>query len=64
MKFSRQDYWNGLPFPNPGDLPDPEIEPSSFGVSCISGRILYQMHHLESPESLIKKILIYPEGAS
>ena len=36
LKFSRQDYWNGLPFPNPGDLPDPEIEPSSFGVSCIS----------------------------
>ena len=25
--FSRQEYWSGLPFPSPGDLPDPEIEP-------------------------------------
>ena len=27
MGFSRQEYWSGLPFPPPGDLPDPEIEP-------------------------------------
>ena len=27
--FSRQEYWSGLPFPSPGDLPDPEIEPRS-----------------------------------
>ena len=25
MEFSKQEYWNGLPFPSPGDLPDPEI---------------------------------------
>ena len=25
--FSRQEYWSGLPFPSPGDLPDPGIEP-------------------------------------
>ena len=29
MKFSRQEYWSGLPFPSPGDLPDPWIEPRS-----------------------------------
>ena len=29
MGFSRQEYWSGLPFPSPGDLPDPEIEPGS-----------------------------------
>ena len=29
MEFSRQEYWNGLPFPSPGDLPDPGIEPGS-----------------------------------
>ena len=30
MRFSRQEDWNGLPFPSPGrDLPDPEIEPVS-----------------------------------
>ena len=26
----QQEYWNGLPFPTPGDFPDPEIEPTSF----------------------------------
>ena len=29
MGFSRQEYWNGLPWPPPGDLPDPGIEPAS-----------------------------------
>ena len=29
MGFSRQEYWTGLPFPSPGDLPDPGIEPGS-----------------------------------
>ena len=27
MEFSRQEYWRGLPFPSPGDLPDPGIDP-------------------------------------
>jgi len=26
MEFSRQEYWNGLPFPSPGNLPHPGIE--------------------------------------
>ena len=29
MKFSKQEYWSGLPFPPPGDLPDPGIKPMS-----------------------------------
>ena len=29
MGFSRQEYWSGLPFPAPGDLPNPGIEPES-----------------------------------
>ena len=29
MEFSKQEYWSGLPFPSPGDLPDPGIEPRS-----------------------------------
>ena len=29
MGFSRHEYWSGLPFPSPGDLPDPGIEPGS-----------------------------------
>ena len=30
VEFSRQEYWGGLPFPTPGDLPDPGIEPTSL----------------------------------
>jgi len=26
MEFSKQEYWSGLPFPSPGDLPDPGME--------------------------------------
>ena len=29
MEFSRHEYWSSLPFPSPGDLPDPEIGPRS-----------------------------------
>ena len=29
LEFSRQGYWSGLPFPSPGDLPDPGIKPGS-----------------------------------
>ena len=29
MEFSRQEYWSGVPFSSPGDLPDPGIEPGS-----------------------------------
>ena len=29
MGFSRQEYWSGLPFPSPGDLPDPGMEPTA-----------------------------------
>ena len=29
MEFSRQEYWRGLPFPSPGNLPDPGIKPGS-----------------------------------
>ena len=29
MRFSRQEYWSELPFPSPGDIPDPGTEPGS-----------------------------------
>jgi len=32
MGFSRQKYWSGLPFPSPGDLPNPGIEPRSLAL--------------------------------
>ena len=36
MEFSRQEYWNGLPFPSLGDLPDPGIEPRSPVLQAVS----------------------------
>ena len=37
MGFSRQEYWSGLPFPSPGDVPDPGIEPT---CPALAGRFL------------------------
>ena len=48
-RFSRQEYWSGLPFPPPGDLPDPGMVPAS--VSCIGRWALHHQHHLGSPLS-------------
>ena len=40
--FSRQEYWSGLPFPSPGDLPEPGIQPGSLASPALAGRqILY-----------------------
>ena len=36
MRFSRQEYWNGLPFPSPRDLPNPEIKPRSPALQEVS----------------------------
>ena len=39
MGFSRQDYWNGLPCPPPGDLPNPEIEHTSLTSPALAGQV-------------------------
>ena len=36
MIFSRQEYWSGLPFPSPGDLPNPGIKPRSPALQADS----------------------------
>ena len=41
MEFSRQEYWNGLPFPTPGDLFQPVIEPVSPASPALTGRFLF-----------------------
>ena len=46
MRFSRQEYWSGLPFPPPGDLPDPGIEPGSPAFR----QTLYRLSHQGSPD--------------
>ena len=38
MEFSKQKYWSRLPFPPPGDLPDPGIEPASLASPAWTGR--------------------------
>ena len=38
MGFSRQEYWSGLPYPSPGDLPDPGIKPVSPAALGLAGR--------------------------
>ena len=37
MGFSRKEYWSGLPFPPPKDLPDPRIKPSSLVSPVLAG---------------------------
>ena len=50
MGFSRQEYWSGLPFPLPGNLPDPGIEPVS---PALSGGFFTT----EPSEKLLKSVL-------
>ena len=45
MEFPRQEYWRGLPFPSPGDLPNPGIRPQ---VSCLAGTSFYHWGTMES----------------
>ena len=40
--FPRQQYWSGLPFPSPGDLPDPGIEPMSSALQADSLPLSHQ----------------------
>ena len=38
LGFSRQEYWSRLPYPPPGNLPDPGIEPTALTTPALSGR--------------------------
>jgi len=38
MEFFRQEYWSGLPFPRPRDLPHPETEPTFLVSPALAGR--------------------------
>ena len=48
MGFSRQEYWSGLPYPTPGDLPDLGIEAASPVSPALAGGFL-TLCHLGSP---------------
>ena len=49
MGFSRQEYWSGLPFPSPGDLPNSEIEPSLLHYR-------QTLFHLSHDTTLVQKV--------
>ena len=51
MEFPRQEYWSGLPFPIPGDLPDPGIETVSLRSPALESRFFTAVpldHHSKS----------------
>ena len=63
MGFSRQEYWSGLPFPSPGDLPDPGIEPASPALQADSYQLSYEgspssVRSLKKQESSKKNLLL------
>ena len=65
MEFSRQEYWSGLLFPSPGDLPDPRIEPRSPALQAdsvlteIQGKApLYLVTRRKLPLVLALKVLL------
>ena len=49
MGFSRQEYWSGLPFPPPGDLPNPGIEPTSLASAALADGSLSTSATWEAP---------------
>ena len=54
MGFSRQEYWSGLPFPSPGDLPDPGTEPRSPSLQTDS-----LLNELQGNQIMLDCIVLY-----
>ena len=52
MRFSRQEYWHGLPFPPPGDLSNPGIEPESLMSPVSAGRFCITSATWKAPHIL------------
>ena len=62
MGFSRQEYWSGLPFPPPGDLPDPGIKPVSLVSPALAGGFFTTSTAWETLEHFLghlEKLFIY-----
>ena len=55
MGFSRHEYWSGLPFPSPGDLPDPGIKPGSPALYADA-----LPSKLPGKPLLLAKYIVYP----
>ena len=61
MEFSRQAYRSGLPFPTPGDLPDPQTKAISFESSALHADSLPLSHQVPEAFIPIRVMQIYPE---
>ena len=61
MRFSRQEYWRGLLFPSPGNLPDLEIDPVSPEAPALQVDYLL-LSHLGSPNITTKSLIRRQEG--
>ena len=59
MGFSRQEYWSGLPFPSPGNLPNPGIEPRYPALQVDSGILVTNNDFLWVLQTLHSLLLIY-----
>ena len=54
MAFSRQEYWSGLPFPSPGNLPEPGTEPVSLVFPALAGGLFTTLPPWEVPSPTSK----------
>ena len=61
MEFSRQEYWCGLPFPPPGDLPDPGIEHASPALPAMQAD---SQELLTEKDTCIQDTHVYPSVQS
>ena len=58
MEFPRQENWNGLPVPSPGDLPNPGIEPTSLASPALAGRFFTNSTTWEAPWTLLQLFVL------
>ena len=67
MGFSGQEYWNGWPFPLPGDLPNPGIDLRSLTAPALAGRLLtisdtWEAQNIHPGEELLYHAVALGEG--
>ena len=63
MRFPRQDHWSALPFPSPGDLPDPGINPASPALQVDSLPLSHWGNPLSMPESVFSHPILFSVGS-
>ena len=57
MEFSRQEYWSELPYPTPGDIPDPGIEPMSLTSAALAGGFFTTSATRKSANNLVNETI-------